>query len=173
MSIKEKAPYFISLCGIIGGIIIAIVFGVNESYFKNKIQFGLENNQKILLIKDPSLRADKIKLESAKNWRYYQRYHFHSTGLGALSLALLLFLSFINGPKLLVLTSQTLIAIGGCLYPFVWFFAALYGPEMGRHEAKEAFALFGYMGGVFLVGVLGATYLAVKYPFPGLSLNKK
>jgi hypothetical protein len=58
-----------------------------------------------------------------------------------------------------------MIAIGGFLYPFVWLFAGLYGPEMGRSEAKEAFAVFGYMGGVYLVGILYALYLAAAKPW--------
>jgi len=56
-----------------------------------------------------------------------------------------------------------MVAIGGTLYPFVWLFAGIYGPEMGRSEAKEAFAFFGYMGGVFLLGGIYTTILTIKY----------
>jgi len=40
----------------------------------------------------------------------------------------------------------------------------MYGPEMGRHEAKETFAFFGYMGGVFLIGTLLILILSFRYP---------
>jgi len=40
----------------------------------------------------------------------------------------------------------------------------IYGPEMGREVAKEAFAIFGYMGGVFLLGLFLSLYMALKYP---------
>jgi hypothetical protein len=54
-----------------------------------------------------------------------------------------------------------MISVGGFLYPFIWLFAGIYGPEMGRNEAKEAFAIFGYMGGVCLLGMIMASYLAI------------
>ena len=34
---------------------------------------------------------------------------------------------------------------------------------MGRAEAKEAFAIFGYMGGLFLLGGLATFVLAFRY----------
>jgi hypothetical protein len=50
------------------------------------------------------------------------------------------------------------------MYPFVWLFAAMYGPILGRSEAKEAFAIFGYAGGVYLVGLILIFILVAKYP---------
>jgi hypothetical protein len=81
-----------------------------------------------------------------------------------MSLVLLIFLGFIKASKIQILTSAYMISIGGFLYPFVWLFAAIYGPEMGRDQAKEAFAIFGYMGGVYLVGILFTLYLALTKP---------
>jgi hypothetical protein len=75
---------------------------------------------------------------------------------------------FIDAPAKLTALASYLISIGGFLYPFVWLFAAIYGPEMGRSEAKEAFAIFGYMGGVFLVGGLMALYLTFRYPLKAI-----
>ncbi len=75
----------------VGGVFIAIMFGANESFFKNKIAKDLDNNQKILHIQDISQRKAKIKKEASKKWRYYQRYHFHSTAIGSMSLAILIF----------------------------------------------------------------------------------
>jgi len=35
---------------------------------------------------------------------------------------------------------------------------------MGRTAAKESFAIFGYMGGVFLLGLLVSLFTLIKYP---------
>lgn len=160
----EKIPFCIAILGIVGGVLIAIGFGVNEEYFQNKIADGLSRNIEIQQMTDSAAKEIKLKSEGDKNWRYYQRFHFHATGIGALNLALLIFLSFISvsGPVKIVTAYAT--ALGGFFYPFVWLFAGMFGPEMGRHAAKEAFAIFGYMGGVFLLGSLSILFLAIIKP---------
>jgi hypothetical protein len=145
----------------IGGVFIAILFGVNEEMFIKKIEAGLERNNKVQQISDPTEKATKIKSETEKNWRYYQRFHFHATGIGAMMLAILLFLLQLNISAKAFYPPAYLVSFGGFLYPFVWLFAGIYGPEMGRSEAKEAFALFGYMGGLFLVGGVWTLVLAL------------
>jgi hypothetical protein len=160
----SKIPFGFAILGMVGGIFIAILFGANEDIFKNKIKDGLSRNDKIQSIADPAAKQAKIEKEMSKDWRYYQRFHFHSTGIGTMNLALLTFLAFVGAPRKMKLTAAYLTSVGGFLYPFVWLFAAMYGPEMGRHEAKEAFAFFGYMGGVFLVGTLLILALSLRYP---------
>lgn len=159
----RKIPYLLSILGIIGGVFIAILFGINEEIFKEKIVAGLEKNVKIQQIEDPTKKSEKIISETDKNWRYYQRFHFHANGIGAMMLALLLLLGRVRAPVRLKTLSAYAISVGGFLYPFVWLFAALYGPEMGRAEAKEAFAIFGYMGGLFLLGALATLVLTLRY----------
>lgn len=160
-----KFPFILTILSMVGGVLIAIIFGANEDFFKKKIQEGLAKNIEVQSIQTESMKIEKLKSEAEKNWRYYQRYHFHANGIASLSLALLLFLCFIKASKNQLLFSAYLISVGGFLYPFVWLFAAIYGPEMGRDQAKEAFAVFGYMGGIFLLGVLLALYLAMTKPF--------
>ncbi len=159
----KRIPFFLALLAMIGGVFIAILFATQEEKFQSKIAAGLEKNEKIQKIVDPTEKAAKIKSESEKNWRYYQRYHFHATGIGAMMIGILLFLARLEAPKNFVTIASYMVAIGGFLYPFVWLFAGMYGPEMGRSEAKEAFAIFGYMGGVFLVGGLLSMILSLKY----------
>lgn len=78
-------------------------------------------------------------------------------------MGLLLFLGRLRAPPFLCAITAFLISVGGFLYPFVWLSAGIYGPEMGRDEAKEAFAIFGYMGGLFLVGGLLTLLLTLRY----------
>ncbi len=153
----------LALLSIIGGVFISILFGLNEDIFKSKISAGLDRNVKIQQILDPTQKAEKIKVEADKNWRYYQRFHFHSTGIGAMMMGILLFLSKLRAPKKHRTAASFMIAVGGFLYPFMWLFAGIYGPEMGRNEAKEAFAILGYMGGLFLLGGIYSIVLASIY----------
>ena len=161
---KQKIPFLIAITGMIAGVFISILFGVNESIFKDKIAKDLKLNKKIMSIMDPIKKEVKINKEKSKNWRYYQRFHFHSTAISTMSLSCLILLSFSLAPGLIKLVASYMISFGGFLYPFVWLFSAMYGPIMGRSEAKESFALFGYMGGVFLVGLIVALVLLIKYP---------
>lgn len=161
----ERVPFLIAILGLCGGVLIAIFFGVNEDYFKGTIDRALQSNPSIAAITDATQRKSTIKKEAEKNWRYYQRYHFHATGIGAMSLGLLIVLAMLVGARRARLLAAYFISIGGALYPFVWLFAAIYGPSIGRHAAKERFAIFGYMGGLFLVGALLCATLVVVLPF--------
>ncbi len=160
----DRAPFMLAVLGMVGGVFIAILFGINEDLFKDRIADGLTRNAAIQEIADPAAREAKRSAEADKNWRYYQRFHFHATGIGAMVMGLLLYLRRLAAPVRLVRVTSWAVAVGGLLYPFVWLFAAIYGPEMGRSEAKEAFALFGYMGGLFLVGGLLTLALSALYP---------
>lgn len=157
----QKIPFVLALLSMIGGVFIAILFGVNEEMFIHRIQSGLEKNTKVQQIVNPDEKADKIKAETDKNWRYYQRFHFHATGIGAMMMAVLLFLIQLNISAKSFYGPAYLVSIGGFLYPFIWLFAGIYGPEMGRSEAKEAFAIFGYMGGLFLIGGIWSLVLGL------------
>ena len=165
MKLTHRIPFLVTVLGMALGVAIAIVFGISESYFKDHISEGLKKNVKINAIQDSVERDSKIKYEAGKNWRYFQRYHFHATGIAAMTLAVLMFLSFLNGPQKEILVTKYILAMGGFLYPFVWLFAGYFGPEMGRHEAKEAFAFLGYAGGLSLFGLLQALWLGLRYPF--------
>lgn len=162
---KYKFPILLILASIIGGVFISILFGANEAIFKDRITEGLSKNVKLQAIVDPAEKAEKLKTEHDKNWRYYQRYHFHANGIASLSLALLLLLAFVQTTRTESLVASYMISIGGFLYPFVWLFAGIYGPEMGRNEAKEMFALLGYMGGVYFLGIIYMFYLAAMRPW--------
>lgn len=161
---KQKIPFALAIFGMICGVFISILFGVNESIFKDKIAKDINSNEKIMNIVDLGKREAKIEVEKSKNWRYYQRFHFHSTGISTMTLSTLILLAFSQAPLLLRLISSYMISIGGFLYPFVWLFSAIYGPIMGRSSAKETFAIFGYMGGVFLVGLIFAIFILFRYP---------
>lgn len=150
----NKIPFALALLTMIGGVLIAILFGANEDLFKKKIEAQLLQNPAYSSIQDVADQKKQMAAEADKNWRYYQRFHFHATGIGAMSLAVLTFLALLTPVSKLRAISSWCVSLGGFLYPFVWLFAAMWGPEIGRGPAKEKFAVFGYMGGVFSLGLL-------------------
>ncbi len=162
-----KSPFILVLLQMFLGVLIAIFFGVNEHIFKDRIEAGLQNNTKIQRMSGEEKSA-ALENEADKNWRYYQRFHFHSTGIGAMSMGVLLLLLISEAPLGSRKTAAYLVAIGGFLYPFVWLGAAEYGPLIGRGEAKEMFAFLGYMGGIFLLGIALSLYLICRYPLSPL-----
>ena len=115
----KRIPFFLALLSIVGGVFISILFGANEDIFHKRISVGLEKNIKIQSMIDMSEKTNKIKSEQEKNWRYYQRFHFHATGIGAMMMGILLFLAGLKAPKKSVTLASYLVAGGGFLYPFV------------------------------------------------------
>lgn len=148
-----KFPFMISLLGIVLGIFIAILFGINEDIFKDRISKGIEQNPKYQSMSSTVEQAEYKKKEEEKNWRYYQRYHFHSTAINSMSIALILLVLIVNISTPIQIYLSYMISISGLLYPFIWLFAGIFGPLIGRGVAKEKFAVLGYMGGVYMIAV--------------------
>lgn len=111
-----RLPFMLAILGMIGGVFIAILFGANEDMFHKRIESGLALNAKVQQMTNPSEKAEKLKAEAEKNWRYYQRFHFHATGIGAMMMGLLLFLGRLDAPRRMTLATSWLIAVGGFLY---------------------------------------------------------
>jgi hypothetical protein len=154
-----KNSIVIALSGIILGLSIAIVFGVNEDIFKSKIDKDIRTSEHYSTSEH---KEAYLKKEASKNWRYYQRFHFHASAIGSMSIAVLLLIGFTGAPNSRKKILCYLLSVSGFLYPFVWLFAAIYGPEMGRSEAKESFTFFGYMGGLYLVTMIWALVEVAK-----------
>src|SRR5690606_29457725 len=87
MMIKEiqtvKMGLGLVLVGLMFGMGMGIVFGINEDMFKNYIAQGIASNPGV----HDASSADKI-------WRYAQRAPFHATGVASFSLGLIILLMF-------------------------------------------------------------------------------
>ena len=79
-----------------GGVKISILFGAIEEMFHKRIEAGLALNTQLKQIVDPLEKEAKLGSEAEKNWCYYQRFHFHATGIVAMMMGLLLFLNFLS-----------------------------------------------------------------------------
>ena len=129
------------------GVGMGISFGVNEDAYKSYIAEGIQAH--------PDVHDEK---SGDKIWRYAQRTHFHSTGIAAFSLGLIILIMFSGMKSGLKTVSSVLIGLGG-FYPLSWFTMFLLAPSIGRspahhHLLTEIFTYVG-VGGL----LLGAFFL--------------
>ncbi|HSF08172.1 MAG TPA: hypothetical protein VLA60_02095 [Nitrospirales bacterium] len=138
------------LLGLLFGVGMGIVFGVNEDVFKDYIAQGITANPGV----HDSKSADKI-------WRYAQRAHFHATGIAAFSLALVILVMFSTLKPTYKKASAILLGLSS-FYPLSWYTMFWLAPSIGRgpahgHILTEFFAYTG-VGGL----LLGAFFLCAN-----------
>ena len=123
---------------------LGIVFGAKEEVFKNYISQNIQEN--------PTVHDDKSK---DKIWRYVQRAHFHSAGIAAYSLALLLLILVSKMKENAKRLSSTLIGVG-TLYSFSWYLMFYLAPTIGRDAAHSHIlteSIVYISTGAFLIGL--------------------
>lgn len=145
-----KLGLAIVLVGLLFGVGMGIVFGVNEDLFKDYIAQGIMANPNVHDTKSP----DKI-------WRYAQRAHFHATGIAAFSLGLVILVMFSTLKPNYKKASAILLGLSS-FYPLSWLNMFLLAPSIGRgpahaHILTEIFAYTG-VGGL----LLGAFFLCAN-----------
>lgn len=139
-----KIGLLITLLSLVFGIGLGIVFGAKEEVFKNYISQNIQEN--------PTVHDDKSK---DKIWRYVQRAHFHSTGIAAYSLALLLIILVSKMKENAKRSSSTLIGVG-TLYSFSWYLMFYLAPTIGRDAAHSHIlteSIVYISTGAFLIGL--------------------
>lgn len=137
-----KAGLGLVIVGLMFGVGMGILFGVNEDAFKDFVAQGIAANPEVHDAKSP----DKI-------WRYAQRAHFHSTGIAAFSLGLI-FLAMVSSLKPAYKKMSAILLGLGSFYPLSWFSMFFLAPSIGReaahaHILTEVFAFTG-VGGILL-----------------------
>ena len=130
------------LVGLVFGVGMGIIFGVNEDVFQDYIAQGIAANPEVHDAKSP----DKI-------WRYAQRAHFHATGIAAFALGLVILVMFSSLKTSYKKTSAILLGLSS-FYPLAWLNMFLLAPSIGRgaahsHFLTEVFASAG-VGGLLL-----------------------
>lgn len=118
-----KPGLLMTLLGLLFGIGMGILFGINEDMFKDFVAQGVAANP---TVHDAS-SADKI-------WRYAQRAHFHGTGIAAFSLGLLFLVTLSSLSHQLKRISSILIGLGS-FYPLAWLTMYFVAPAIGRDPA--------------------------------------
>jgi len=138
------------------GIGMGVAFGVKEDAFKSYISNGVTAH--------PDLHNEQSK---SKIWRYAQRAHFHSTGIAAFSLGLILLIMFSSLKKSLKAVSAILVGLGG-FYPLSWFTMFLLAPSIGtspahHHPVTEIFTFTGVGGLLAGIAILCANLFLNKF----------
>jgi len=121
------------------GLAMGISFGVSEDTYKSYVSDNIA--------KHPQLHDEKSQ---SKIWRYAQRAHFHSAGIAAFSIGLVMLTMFTTLSARLKSYTAILIGLGG-LYPLSWYSMFYLAPSMGRsaahaHVMTESFAYIGVAG---------------------------
>lgn len=128
------------------GVGMGVSFGVSEDTYKSYVSDNVA--------KYPELHDEK---STSKIWRYAQRAHFHSAGIAAFSLGLVILTMFSSMSAGLKCWTSTLTGLGG-LYPLSWYTMFYLAPTVGRsaahgHWLTETFTYVG-VGGLLIGMVL-------------------
>lgn len=140
-----KIGLILVLLGLLAGVLLGVSFGASEETFENYIAKGVSSH--------PDVHDAK---SSKKIWRYVQRAHFHSTGIAAFSLGLILTILLSSMSDKFKTLSSTLVGLGS-FYPLAWFTMFILAPSIGRdaahhHILTETFTYAGTFG--ILAGIL-------------------
>ena len=139
-----KIGLFLVMLTLIVGIGLGVVFGLTEDSVKSYIAQGIAAH--------PAVHDEQ---SSSKIWRYAQRAHFHSTGIAAFSIGLLLLIMHSSLGNRLQSVAAVLVGLGG-LYPLSWFTMFILAPSIGRGAAHHHIVteMFTYIGvGSLLAGI--------------------
>lgn len=116
------------------GQVVAMVVGAAEPQVEHWIESTLAAHPD-----NPDLANKSPAAIASKSFRYILRGHFHGTGIGALSVGLILALASswvgVRWKRNLALA----VGVGGFLYPLCWLGAGLLMPYVGKAAAKHAF----------------------------------
>ncbi len=116
----------LAMLTLIFGISMGVLFGANEDAVKSYIETGISANADVHDEKSQS-----------KIWRYAQRAHFHATGVGAFSLAMILLVGFTAMTRRYKKLASTLIGVGS-FYSLSWMTMFLLSPSIGRSAAHHS-----------------------------------
>jgi hypothetical protein len=139
-----KPGLVLVMLGLLFGIGLGVFFGANEAFFETYIAQGIAAH--------PELHDAK---SAEKIWRYALRAHFHSAGIAAFSIGLLLLVSASSLTQRLKKITSVFVGLG-CLYPLAWFSIFILAPNIGRDAARAhpVTELLTYLGtGGLLLGI--------------------
>ena len=150
-----KVGLALVIVGLLFGVGMGIMFGVNEDGFKDYIAQGIAANPTVHDAKSP----DKI-------WRYAQRAHFHASGIAAFLLGLI-GLAMISRLKPMIKKLASICLGLGSFYPLSWFSMFFLAPSIGR-DAAHSHMLTEFFAYVGVGGILLGTFVVCANLFLGL-----
>ncbi|MDP6544816.1 MAG: hypothetical protein QGH60_12550 [Phycisphaerae bacterium] len=149
-----KLGTLFALLTILYAFALGAAFGLYEKDVKGHLKAEAE------AVKETVYKGDQAKMDkiTAKSWVYCKRAHMHAAGLGAIALALIVFMAVSRTPCFIKFAGSLCIGLGALGYSVFWTLAALTSPGLGSTgDAKEAlFWLAQPSAGLCVVGVLFA-----------------
>lgn len=150
----------LSLLTLLFGFILGGLFGAIESKIKGHLK---EEAQAVF---DTVYEGDSVKMKKItdKSWVYLKRAHFHANGLGAISLAAILLLMFMQTTLILKNITAIFLGLGSFGYSLFWMFAALKAPGLGSTgAAKEALSFLAIpSAGMCIIGLISVLIIVLK-----------
>ncbi|MCP4376231.1 MAG: hypothetical protein GY794_08675 [bacterium] len=139
-------------------ILYAFGLGATFGLFEDDIKGHLK--AEAAAVKDSVYKGDEAKMKKItdKSWVYFKRAHLHAAGLGAIALAIVVFLAVANACPFCKFTGSLCIGLGSLGYSLFWMLAALKAPGLGSTgQAKEALRLLAQpAAGLCILGLLFA-----------------
>ena len=140
------------------GILMGVMLGLFEDGIKEMISAAVDSNL--------SAHAEPLSTAKSKIFRWWQRAHFHATGIGAFTIALVGITAMSNLRPGVKRLTALLIALGG-IYPFSWLLMALKAPILGRPAAHHYFPaeVMVMIAVVCLLTGMGILFLNIAFKF--------
>ena len=150
----------LSLFTLLFGFSLGGLFGAVEDKIKGHLK------EKAQAVFDTVYKGDSVKMKKItdKSWVYFKRAHLHANGLGAISLAVILLLMFMQAAVILKKLTAIFLGLGSLGYPIFWLLAALKAPGLGSTgAAKEALSFLAIpSAGLCIVGLISVLIIVLK-----------
>lgn len=151
----------LALAALLAGEMHGLAFGAKEDSIKSYFKTKAENNKATLGEKGYVKAAEKA-------WKYLKRSHEHFMGLGAVAMALIIFIGLSPADPKHKMFVSTIVGLGAFMYPFSWLLISINTAGVGAHAAKESLALIAKpSAGLCFIGLLGTIWIAVKWKLSG------
>ena len=149
---------FLALLALLAGEMHGMAFGAKEdaikAYYKESAQAAV----------GPSGDAKVVEKNASGAWKYLKRAHMHYMGLGAVAMALCIFIGLSPVADKFKTVVSTAVGFGAFVYPLFWTLVSCKTAEVGKHAAKESMALMAQAGAmVGFLGLLGTIAIAVMW----------
>jgi len=120
-------------------ILYSFALGATFGLFEKDVKDHLK--AEAAAVKDTVYKGDEAKMKKItdKSWVYCKRAHMHGAGLGAIALAVIVYMGVIRTCGFIKFLGSLSIGLGALGYSVFWTLAALTAPGLGSTgEAKEA-----------------------------------
>ena len=150
----------LSLLTLLFAFVLGCLFGAIEGKIKGHLKAEAQ------AVSDTVYKGDSVKMKKItdKSWVYFKRAHLHASGLGAISLAVILLLMFMQSPLILKELTAIALGLGSLGYSLFWMFAALMAPGLGSTgAAKEALSFLAIpSAGMCIAGLITVLVVFIK-----------